>query len=106
MNERKQIEQKADLYIKDFHNTELSKTDLILFAEQIVSESVKGLQKEIDERENECHRCVEKKKDKQLAKAKEIIKEYMRFEPMIGTCSFYSEEYEKTKKKAEAFLKE
>lgn len=41
-----------------------------------------------------------------LAEAKELIKEYMRFEPMIGTCSFYSEEYEKTKTKAEAFLKE
>lgn len=40
----------------------------------------------------------------QLIKAKEIIREYMRFEPMIGTCSFYSEEYEKTKKKAEQFL--
>ena len=42
----------------------------------------------------------------QLTKAIEIIKEYMRFEPTIGTCSFYSEEYEKTKKKAEQFLKE
>ena len=42
--------------------------------------------------------------DDQLTKAKEIIREYMRFEPMIGTCSFYSEEYEKTKKKAEQFL--
>lgn len=42
----------------------------------------------------------------QLTKAKEIIREYMRFEPMIGTCSFYSEEYEKTKKQAENFLKE
>ena len=41
---------------------------------------------------------------KKLTEAKEIIKEYMRFEPMIGTCSFYSEEYEKTKKKAEQFL--
>lgn len=41
-----------------------------------------------------------------LAKAKEIIREYMRFEPMIGTCSFYSEEYEKTKTKAEQFLSE
>lgn len=39
-----------------------------------------------------------------VLKAKEIIREYMRFEPMIGTCSFYSEEYEKTKKKAEQFL--
>lgn len=39
-----------------------------------------------------------------ITKAKEIIREYMRFEPMIGTCSFYSEEYEKTKKKAEQFL--
>ena len=43
---------------------------------------------------------------KELVEAKEIIKEYMRFEPMIGTCAFYSEEYEKTKKKAEQFLKE
>lgn len=42
--------------------------------------------------------------NEQLTKAKEIIREYMRFEPMIGTCSFYSEEYEKTKKKAEQFL--
>lgn len=40
-----------------------------------------------------------------LDEAKEIIKEYMRFEPMIGTCAFYSEEYEKTKKKAEVLLK-
>lgn len=44
--------------------------------------------------------------EEQLVKAKEIIREYMRFEPMVGTCSFYSEEYEKTKKRAEAFLKE
>ena len=44
--------------------------------------------------------------EKQLEQAKEIIKEYMRFETMIGTCAFYSEEYEKTKKKAEQFLKE
>ena len=44
-------------------------------------------------------------KDK-ITKAIEIIKEYMRFEPMIGTCAFYSEEYEKTKKKAKQFLKE
>lgn len=42
----------------------------------------------------------------ELDEAKEIIREYMRFAPMIGTCSFYSEEYEQTKKKAEAFLKE
>ena len=42
----------------------------------------------------------------QRTRAKEIIREYMRFEPMIGTCAFYSEEYEKTKKKAEQFLKE
>ena len=42
--------------------------------------------------------------NEQLTKAKEIIREYMRFEPMIGICSFYSEEYEKTKKKAEQFL--
>ena len=42
----------------------------------------------------------------ELSQAKEIIKEYMRFETMIGTCAFYSEEYEKTKKKAEQFLKE
>lgn len=42
----------------------------------------------------------------QLTEAKEIIKEYMRFETMIGTCAFYSEEYEKTKKKAEQFLSE
>lgn len=41
-----------------------------------------------------------------LTEAKEIIKEYMRFEPMIGSCSFYSEEFEKTKAKAELFLKE
>ena len=46
------------------------------------------------------------RQDEQLAKAKELIEEYMRFEPMIGTCSFYSEEYEKTKTKAEQFLKE
>lgn len=46
------------------------------------------------------------KKDRKLNRAKRIIKEYMRFEPMIGTCSFYSEEYERTKKKAKDFLKE
>ena len=49
---------------------------------------------------------VEKKLREEITKAKEIIREYMRFESMIGTCSFYSEEYEKTKKKAETFLKE
>ena len=44
--------------------------------------------------------------DKKVVQAREIIKEYMRFETIIGTCAFYSEEYEKTKKKAEQFLKE
>ena len=47
-----------------------------------------------------------KQLEKQLEQAKKIIKEYMRFESMIGTCAFYSEEYEKTKKKAKQFLKE
>ena len=47
---------------------------------------------------------MSKLRKQQLTKAKEIIREYMRFEPMIGTCSFYSEEYEKTKTKAERFL--
>ena len=46
----------------------------------------------------------QKQNEELKEQAKEIIREYMRFEPMIGTCSFYSEEYEKTKKKAEAFL--
>lgn len=50
--------------------------------------------------------CENKELRKQLEQAKEIIKEYMRFETMIGTCAFYSEEYEKTKKKAEQFIKE
>lgn len=38
---KEQIEQKADMYIKDFHDTELSETDLILFAEQLISEATK-----------------------------------------------------------------
>ena len=38
---KEQIEQKADMYIKDFHDTELSETDLILFAEQLISEAIK-----------------------------------------------------------------
>lgn len=46
------------------------------------------------------------KLNEQLTEANEIIKEYMRFEPMIGTCSFYSEEYEKTKKKAVLYFRE
>ena len=51
--------------------------------------------------------CIKQVGEKcQLEQAREIIKEYMRFETMIGTCAFYSEEYEKTKKKAEQFLKE
>jgi len=41
---REQITQKADMYIKDFHDTELSKTDLILFAEQLISEATKELE--------------------------------------------------------------
>lgn len=38
---KEQIKQKADMYIKDFHDTELSETDLILFAEQLISEATK-----------------------------------------------------------------
>ena len=38
---KEQIRQKADMYIKDFHDTELSETDLILFAEQLISEATK-----------------------------------------------------------------
>lgn len=41
---KEQIEQKADMHIKDFHDTELSKTDLILFAEQLISEATKELE--------------------------------------------------------------
>lgn len=35
---RDYIKQKAELYMKNFHNTELSETDLILFAEQLLNE--------------------------------------------------------------------
>lgn len=45
MNEE-QIKQKADMYIKDFHDTELSETDLVLFASQLVYEETKELQEE------------------------------------------------------------
>lgn len=62
-----------------------------------LKEEIKVLRKELNERS-----YVDL--EDQLIKAKEIIKEYMRFEHMIGTCSFYSEEYEKTKIKAEQFL--
>lgn len=41
---KEQIAQKADMYIKDFHDTELSETDLILFAEQLISEATKELE--------------------------------------------------------------
>ena len=59
--------------------------------------------------ESLCRHIIELQKDKgkltdRVNEATEIIKDYMRFEPMIGTTSFYSEEYEKTKKKAEAFI--
>jgi hypothetical protein len=50
--------------------------------------------------------CLETEFNTFKSETKELIKEYMRFESMIGTCAFYSEEYEKTKKKAEQFLKE
>lgn len=39
-----EIKQKAEHYMRDFHNTELSETDLILFAEQLISETTKELQ--------------------------------------------------------------
>ena len=45
---KEQIEQKADMYIKDFHDTELSKTDLILFAEQLISEATKEFEAQIE----------------------------------------------------------
>ena len=32
------VKQKAELYMENFHNTELSETDLILFAEQLLNE--------------------------------------------------------------------
>ena len=35
---RDYVKQKAELYIENFHNTELSETDLILFAEQLLHE--------------------------------------------------------------------
>lgn len=35
---RDYIKQKAELYMQNFHNTELSEIDLILFTEQILSE--------------------------------------------------------------------
>ena len=40
-----------------------------------------------------------------LSKAKEIIRKFLRFEPVIGHVSFYHEEWENTKKTAEQFLK-
>jgi len=46
---KEQIKQKADMYIKDFHNTELSATDLILFAEQLISEATKELEAQIEQ---------------------------------------------------------
>ena len=45
---RDDIRQKAELYMEDFHNTELSKTDLILFAEQLLSESKLETIKEVE----------------------------------------------------------
>ena len=42
----------------------------------------------------------------QLTKAKEIIKKYMRFKPVVGGVQYYHEEYEQTEKEAEQFLKE
>ena len=84
------------------------------------TETTKELQEELDYAKSNClfsdcdrvvrlksqNEDLEKENARLKIKAKEIIREYMRFESMIGTCSFYSEEYEKTKKKAEAFLKE
>jgi hypothetical protein len=43
-----QIRKKAGMYIKDFHNTELSEIDLVLFAEQLVSEITKELQNRLN----------------------------------------------------------
>lgn len=42
----------------------------------------------------------------QLTKAKEIIKKYMRFKPVVGGVQYYHEEYEQTEKEAEQFLEE
>lgn len=41
-----------------------------------------------------------------LVKAKEIIKKYMRFKPVVGGVQYYHEEYEQTEKEAEQFLSE
>ena len=35
---RDYVKHKAELYMENFHNTELSETDLILFAEQLLNE--------------------------------------------------------------------
>lgn len=43
---------------------------------------------------------------KDLQKAKEIIKKYMRFKPVVGGVQYYYEEYSKTEKEAEQFLKD
>lgn len=39
-----------------------------------------------------------------LCKAKEIIKKYMRFKPVVGGVQYYHEEYKQTEKEAEQFL--
>lgn len=42
--------------------------------------------------------------DNKLGKSIEIIKKFIRFDPVIGHVSFYHEEWENTKKTAEQFL--
>ena len=71
-----------------------------------LNEKIEQLEKENAKLKAVQRTALYSKLSEQLANAKEIIREYMRFETMIGTCSFYSEEYEKTKTKAEQFLKE
>lgn len=102
------------LLTKDYELAELKKENAELKEklEKETAQRVYNFNKSIEWKEK--HRELKKENESlenvkniyigDLLKAKEIIKEYMRFEPMIGTCSFYSEEYEKTKIKAEQFI--
>lgn len=102
--EHKNVELSSDLekYLSD--NDKVSDYITKIEKENIeLKEKYTDLEKKYFNNITDCDWC-DNYCNSQLIKAKEIIREYMQFEPMIGTCSFYSEEYEKTKTKAEQFL--
>ena len=79
-----QIKQKAEQYMRDFYNTELSETDLILFAEQLISETTKELQENIKDLEWQLQE-VAKDNDVYQKQNKELQEQNTNLQVMLQT---------------------